>query len=140
MNKQLCRGLFWILTDSYDLSDWSLLIFDTPCDASGNIDNEGNVIFNSKKGNSYNHKKLWEDKVINNNKYKPFNRQEYNYYPRGRVEVSNNKATIYLNPHINITEIINDIKKEFGLSFLNISEVNIVADGSNHYQCFLDWD
>jgi len=43
-----------------------------------------------------------------------------------------------LNPHINKPNFIDMIKKNFGLSPYNISEVRIIADGSEHYKCFLD--
>jgi len=43
-----------------------------------------------------------------------------------------------LNPHINKAAFIDEIKEGFGLSASNISEVRVIADGSKHYQCFLD--
>ena len=128
-----------MLTESSSLDDWSFLAFDIPCDSSGNINGSPELSLNSKKGNSYNHKKLWEEEIKGNSAYRPFNKKEYNYFPRGRIEVSNNKATIFLNPHINLPEVIEKIKTEFGLSSHNIPEVNVVVDGSNHYQCFMDW-
>jgi hypothetical protein len=60
------------------------------------------------------------------------------YYPRGRVEIAHNRAVIYLNPHIAEPKFIDKIKEEFGLSADNIHEVCVNADGSEHYQCFLD--
>ena len=62
-----------------------------------------------------------------------------NYYPRGRVEISHNKAVIYLNPHINKPDFIDEIIREFGLSSDNIPDVRVKNDGSEHYCCFLDW-
>jgi len=138
--NQLSSGVFWILSDSYDLNDYEILIFDIPCDSYGKPDNKHTVELNSKRGNNYNHKKLWENSVKNNNKYKPYNRKEYNYYPRGRVEISNNKAAIYLNPHLNNDFLIELIKQKFGLFPDNIPVVNVISDGSKHYQCFLDWN
>ena len=137
-DKHLSRGVFWVLTDSFSLDNWSLLAFDIPCDSSGNISGSPELNLNSKKGNSYNHRKLWEEEIKSNSSYRPYNKKEYNHYPRGRVEVSNNKATIFLNHHINLPEIVEEIKTKFGLSSHNISEVNMVVDGSVHYQCFLD--
>jgi len=113
--KHLCSGVFWILTDNHNLSDYTFLLFDIPCDTNGKPDNTHSIELNSKKGNSYNHKKLWDDKVKNNTKYKPYNRKEYDYYPRGRVEISHNKATIFLNPNINRPDFIELIKQNFGL-------------------------
>jgi len=134
--KQLCSGIFWIISDNYDLSKRILLEFLIPCDSGGTPKNTHSVELNSKSGNSYNHQKIWESEIKNN----WYGKKKYNYYPRGRVEISNNKAVIYLNPHINRPEIIDEIKNGFGLSDSNISEVRVIADGSKHYQCFLDWD
>jgi hypothetical protein len=133
--KELCSGIFWILSDNNDLSERILLIFPIPCDSNGTPKNTHSVELNSKSGNSYNHKKIWENEM----KSAPYRNKKYNYYPRGRVEISNNKAVIYLNPHINKTVFIDEIKKGFGLAASNISEVRVIADGSRHYQCFLDW-
>jgi len=138
--KQLCSGVFWILSDSYDLSDHKLLIFGIPCDHDGNPLNTHSIELNSKSGNSYNHKKLWESEVKNNSEYSPYNKKDYNYYPRGRVEISHNRAIIYLNPNINKSNYIDEIKEKFGLSSSNIPEVRVKVDGSIHYQCFLDWN
>jgi hypothetical protein len=134
--EQLCSGIFWILSDNNDLSQFILLDFLIPCDTNGTPKNTHSIELNSKSGNSYNHKKIWESEI--KNKY--YGKKKYDYYPRGRVEISNNKAVIYLNPHINKPEFIDEIKKSFGLSASNISEVRVIADGSRHYQCFLDWD
>jgi hypothetical protein len=54
------------------------------------------------------------------------------------VEIANNKATIYLNPHINRAEIVAEIKTRCGLDGFGIGEVRVVADGSGHYQCWMD--
>jgi hypothetical protein len=136
--KELRSGIFWIISDYYDLSDYKILIFDIPCDSNGNPNNTHSIELNSKHGNTYNHKKLWESEVKNNNNHRPYNKKDYNYYPRGRVEISHNRATIYLNPHINISNFIDLIKEGFGLFIYNIPEIRVIADGSEHYQCFLD--
>ena len=138
MAKQLSKGIFWIVSENYDLSDWRLIFFDIPCDLNGNSEGIPSIKPNSKSGLTYNHKHIWEETIKKNSTYSPYNKKEYDYYPRGRVEISNNKATIYLNPHINSEDIINNIKSKFGLSFYNISEVNVNVDGSSHYKCFLD--
>ena len=137
-SKQLCSGVFWVLSDNADLSDYEFLIFDIPCDANGKSNNTHSIELNSKSGNSYNHKKLWESEVKNDSKYRPYNKKEYDYYPRGRVEISNNRATVYLNPHINSPNFTDAIKEKFGLLPCNVFEVRVVTDGSEHYQCFLD--
>ena len=136
--KQLCSGIFWILSDCYDLSDYKLLIFDIPCDSNGKPNKTHSIQLNSKRGNTYNHKKIWENEVKTNNEHRPYNKRDYNYYPRGRVEISHNKAIIYLNPHINKYYFIDIIKTKFCLSDKNIHEIRIIVDGSDHYKCFLD--
>ena len=65
--------------------------------------------------------------------------EKYNYFPRGRVEISHGKAEIYANPNICNNELKNFIINEFNLTKHNgISEVVMQADGSKHYKCFLD--
>ena len=136
--KELCSGIFWIISDYSDLSDYKLLMFDIPCDVFGNNIGTPAVALNSKSGGTYNHKKLWESEIKNNSAHKPYNKKDFDYYPRGRVEISNNRATIYLNSNINQTFIIDEIMGQFGLSQRNISSVRVVVDNSAHYQCFID--
>ena len=137
--KQLCSGIFWVLSEYNDLSDHKLLMFSIPCDPDRTPLNTQSIELNSKSGTTYNHKKIWESEVKNNNEYKPYNRKDYDYYPRGRVEISHNRAVIYLNPHINKPDFVNEIKREFGLSSDNIPDVRVKNDGSDHYRCFLDY-
>ena len=137
--KQLCAGIFWIIPTDESLREYKMLLFDIPCNPDGTSETAGlSIALNSKSGTSYNHKKIWEDEIQRNNTYKSFNRKPYNYYPRGRVEIDRNAATIFLNPHINQPHIIQRIKHDFGLSHHNIAEVKIKVDGSQHYKCFLD--
>ena len=138
LEKKLSSGIFWLITDTYDLSDYKLLTFNIPCDSNGNPNNTHSIELNSKSGNTYNHRKLWESEVKNNNEHRPYNKKDYDYYPRGRVEISHNRATVYLNPRINKPNFIDEIKTEFGLYDIKINEVRIIADGSDHYQCYLD--
>ena len=135
---QLSSGIFWVISDIENLEDYKLLVFSVPCDIYGNAAEIPTIPLNSKSGTSYNHKAIWNTHVKNNRLHKPYNREHYNYYPRGRVEISNNKAVIYLNPHINQTHILEDIKSEFGLSESNISKIRVIADNSAHYACFLN--
>lgn len=118
MSKQnpLSSGVFWVITENLDVSDHKLLLFEIPCDPDGNHLGKHTIELNAKSGGTYNHKKLWETEVKNNPTHKPYNKKAYNYYPRGRVEISNNRATIYLNPHINKTRIVNEIKLKCGLN------------------------
>ena len=136
--KQLCSGIFWKITESVDISDYNLLMFEIPCDVYGNHTGSHKIPLNAKSGGTYNHKLLWESEIKNNSAHRPYNKRPYDYYPRGRVEIANNKAVVYLNTHINKPPIINEIKLKFGLSNHNIPEVRVVVDGSAHYKCFLD--
>lgn len=113
MAKEMTKGVFWVIGDK-------LLSFPFLDDFNSN-----GV---SKSGNTYNHKRLWPD-------VKPKGCNEpYNYYPRGRVEITNKgKPVIYLNPNID-NSIINEIKIEFGLRI----EPKIQYDYSEHYKCYLD--
>ena len=82
----------------------------------------------SKSGDTYVHKKIWK-------KIKPKNcNHPYNYYPRGRVEItSKGTVIIYMNPNIAI-EYIPVIMSKFGLTIFP----KIVYDNSNHYKSRFD--
>jgi hypothetical protein len=138
--RELCSGIFWVITEDSDISEYKLLMFDIPCDIYG-VPSGGHVVpLNSKSGGTYNHKKLWDGSIKNNPAHKLYNKKTFDYYPRGRVEIANDRAIIYLNPNINIPTVISEIKSKFGLSRQNISDVRVSADNSAHYQCWLDWD
>lgn len=82
----------------------------------------------AKSGDTYNHKKLW-DFVKPKGCNKP-----YNYYPRGRVEITNKgKPVIYMNPNID-SVYIKSIKNDFEI----FTDVCVRYDYSEHYRCFLD--
>lgn len=108
------RGVFWVI-------DGELLFYPFRPDA-----HDGPGV--AKSGNTFNHKALWNSLSISS---KP-----YNYYPRGRVDVSNKgNAVIYLNPVINTETLIEKIKHDFGIrddAFL------VRQDYSDHYKCYLD--
>jgi len=132
-DSQLYKGIFWI-TDLEDIGA-NQLYFQIPVDAYGNIDLEfDRMCLNSKNADNYNHKNVWGELSSKETHNKPFD-----YYPRGRVEIANAKATIYLNSHICTTEVIDFIKRKFNLTDHNgIKKVSVVVDGSDHYQCYLD--
>ena len=136
--KELCSGIFWIITESRALDSYKLLMFDIPCDINGNHRGTHKIPLNAKSGNTYNNKRLWEDEIKNNPGHKSYNKKDFDHYPRGRVEISNSRATIYLNPHIEKPSIIDDIKRRFGLNEHTIPEIRVVVDGSAHYRCFID--
>jgi hypothetical protein len=136
--KELCSGIFWIITENRTLGDYKLLMFDIPCDMDGNHRGTHKMLLNAKRGDTYNHKLVWENEIKGNSEHRPYNKKDYNYYPRGRVEIANKKATIFLNPNIHVDKIIDDIKLGFGLNQDNIPEIRVVVDGTTHYQCFID--
>lgn len=83
------------------------------------------------KSDSISHKEAWTQFAQNENKC--FRQLEYYYYPRGRVVIRNNKATIFLNRHIATDEVVSAINKIFGLTAPKIH-----AEGSRHYKCYID--
>ena len=107
--KEMSRGVFWVIDG---------LLFAFPF-----MDNITEGV--AKSGNTYNHKRLWSS-------VKPKGCNcPYNYYPRGRVEITNKgKAVIYLNPAIDNT-FISKIRIEFGLQ----EDLLIQYDHSEHYKC-----
>lgn len=115
------KGIFWVINDE-------LFCIKVECDTNG-IPQEY-VEFSAKSGDNFNHKAEWSGlgrKVTNG---KP-----YNYYHRGRVEIKNNKATVYINPLANTEEIQKKIIEAF-----NLENIKIIfkSDGSAHYQALID--
>ena len=106
------RGVFWLIDDE-------LLICPYDEDATIGV---------AKSGDNYNHRLLWEY-VKPRKCNKPFD-----YYPRGRVEMSNKgNPVIYMNPNIG-NEYIPVIIEKFGLS----EEPKVHYDGSEHYKSYID--
>ena len=113
MIEQKC-GVFWVI-------DGELLA--APYDERASVGI-------AKSGNNYNHRLLW-DYVKPPKCNKPFD-----YYPRGRVEISNKgKPIVYMNPQIG-EEYIRQIIECFGL----METPRIHYDGSEHYKSHLDRD
>lgn len=131
LNENLSKGIFWIL-DPSDPESSKDYCFTIPCNSDGVPDSlEG---LNSKNGETYNHEKYW--KALSK---QYTHSQSYNYYPRGRVEISHGKATIYLNPNIATPEVQKFIERQFNLTAHNgIKSVRLFPDGSSHYKCHLD--
>ena len=132
-NSQSYSGVFWII-DTDNIENNKKYCFKIPCDTNGNPRDTQKYDLNAKSGTTYNHEKLW--KMLGS---KFTNNKPYNYYPRGRVDISNSKVIVYLNPLINTSEIQEFIKKEFNLTSHNgIKKVTFKSDGSEHYKCYLD--
>ena len=121
---RLYKGVFWIADDA------EKYVFRIPCDINGNVVGETEYPLNSKDGNNYNHRILWAALPKELTLANPFD-----CFPRGRVEIRNGKATVYLNPDINNSKIQSFIIDRFGLTEENsIKSVRFVSDGSNHYK------
>ena len=57
----------------------------------------------------------------------------WNYFPRGRVEISHGRAFLYMNPEIlNCNDYLERIREKFGIGHLDI---RVRIDNSAHYQC-----
>ncbi|MCM1223196.1 MAG: hypothetical protein NC548_52965 [Lachnospiraceae bacterium] len=113
MKNQPSKGVFWVI-------DGLLLAFPF----TENSFDSGLA----KSGDTYAHKKLWSAISLQRCN-KP-----YNYYPRGRVEItSRGTAILYMNPNVD-EALIPEIMLQFGLS----EYPKVIYDNSNHYKCYLD--
>lgn len=132
---QLYRGIFWI-TDIDDVYS-SKLYFTIPCDSNGIINDTTFSIspqMSSVGSDNYNHKKVWNQLPSKITKNKSFD-----YYPRGRVEISNGVAKVFHSPHIPQKELKEFVTDKFNLTQHNgIRKIKMIADGSDHYKCYLD--
>lgn len=111
-NKELNKGVFWLIGDE-------LLVVKYDENATVGI---------SKNGTNYNHKEIWEH-------VKPRGVSEaFDYYPRGRLEISNKgRPLIYMSKYID-GMYIPKIMEKFGLTDVPIIHI----DGSTHYRCHYD--
>lgn len=133
-DSNLYRGIFWI-PDINNIEN-SDLYFQIPCNSDGTIDTDFHipVEMSSKGTDNYNHKNVW-----NSLSNKLTNGKAFDYYPRGRVEISNGKAIVYHSPYIPQDVLKNWVIDKFNLTNHNgIKKVKLVADGSEHYKCYLD--
>ena len=120
------KGIFWVTDPNSEKPQ--LITVSVECSASGYSDLP--VSYSSKSGDNFNHKIEWQrlDRIVTNG-------LPYNYYPRGRVEIKNGKAIIYINPDINKENVIEEIIASFDLKRPNeLRSVTIKSDGSKHYQ------
>ena len=132
---QLYRGIFWI-TDINDIGS-SKLYFTIPCDNDGNINDPEFMIpdtMSSTGSDNYNHKRVWSTlgKEYTHGR-------SFDYYPRGRVEISNGIAKVFHSPRIPQEELKKFVIDKFNLTAHNgIKKIKMIADGSDHYKCHLD--
>jgi hypothetical protein len=114
--QQQMKGVFWLINNELH----SFPFNSDPPDFPEGV---------AKSGDTYNHKKLWKSV-----KPRECGNKSYNYYPRGRVDISNRgEIIIYMNPNID-ESLISEIRAEFGLQ----DDVTIRCDCSEHYKCYLD--
>ena len=106
------RGVFWLIEDSLLVVKYD----------------ETSIIGLSKSGTNYNHKEIWDH-------VKPRGcNKSFDYYPRGRLQVSNKgKPLIYMSTYIG-EENIPAIMEAFGLT----ERPRVHIDGSRHYRCHFD--
>ena len=125
-NISIKKGVFWVRNCSNDCAE--LITVCVSCDKDGNAIEP--VEFSSKSGKNFNHKLEWKKLISSITRGHSFD-----YYPRGRVEIKNSKATVFLNPTINNEDIMSMIIEKFGLSSADLTSVRFKSDGSRHY-CF----
>lgn len=128
----LSQGVFWI-ADMDNIRRNTAYCFTIPCTPDG-INTGDTSHLDAKSGTTYNHEKLWSRLPPELTHNMPFD-----HYPRGRVQIRNGKAVIFLNPNIATEEVKDFIVGEFHLTSGNgIHSVSVKADGSSHYRCNLD--
>ena len=124
--KSVYFGIFWVLAESEEDIRLENLI----CIKQKHDDVFPEYAdYSAKNSAAYNHERSWQmfPKKITH-------RRPYNYYPRGRVEVSDGKATVWMNG--SILGLAEDVIDVFGLSVLN--NVKVKEDGTSHYKCHFD--
>lgn len=128
----LSHGVFWI-ADLDDIRNNTCYCFPIPCTPDG-VNTGDTSHLDAKSGTTYNHEKLWSRLPSELTHGMPFD-----HYPRGRVQIRNGKAVIFLNPNIATDEVKDFLVEEFHLTAANgIKSVSVKADGSSHYRCHLD--
>lgn len=132
----LYRGIFWI--KDIDNVSGSGMYFRIPCDRNGIISPNFEIpqIMSSKNRDNYNHRNAWASLSRRETDGKPFD-----YYPRGRVEIRNGTAVVYVSPHIPLDELEKWLADTFNLTSSNgIKRIKFNQDYSEHYKCYMDND
>jgi len=121
------KGLFWKIPN--DNGEQKLLTYAAVCDSNGVIE-KGQPAYNSKKGDSFSHERTWP--LVAEGLPQRIRSKPWNFYPRGRVEMSNGKATVYHNPLLaEWVGLEAAVVREFELDSF---PVRVVPDYSNHYE------
>ena len=126
--EPLAKGLFWAKRSVG--GSRTLIVKTEPCDFCGKPLDDPDPLEQAFCPKT--HRNVWKtfDKRITQG-------YGYQYYPRGRVEIKNGIAAIYLHPVLCRPEIKNEIQDRFGLYPKNgVRKLHFIADESAHYQCF----
>ena len=126
---KIYEGIFWIKQD--ERGRFIPITVKAECDEFGNVLDE-RVNFSSKFEESFNHKEEW--KIFEAMPGGEYHGLPYNYYPRGRVEINNKKAMVYLSSALCNEYIQGLILEEFGV-VKNDVEVTFVIDSSLDCKC-----
>ena len=113
------KGIFWFTGDG-------LLTVKVLCGGDGRPLEAAD--FSAKSGENFNHRAEWAKLPGSTTAGLPFD-----YWPRGRVEIKNGRAVIFLHPSLNQERALRTIRREFRLD--EGIAVRIVSDGSAHYRC-----
>lgn len=112
------EGLFWLICHiDGDAIDWS---------------EEWELYRLFAKSDSISHRDAWAQFAQKEDRR--FRRLKYDYYPRGRVVVRHDTATIFLNRHIAVDRVLAAVSQVFGLTAPRVH-----AEGGRHYRCCIDW-
>lgn len=136
MAEEILKGIFWFTClfdekNECDFSGTELIALTVPHNYDGYSVRA--LQFNSKKGTSFTHKDTWYQLVQHR---RDLRRYSWNYFPRGRVEIKNNKAHIFVNPNIIKYDFYKQrIIEEFHLEDIR---VKVFVDNSTHYNCHAD--
>lgn len=121
MTAKLYKGLFWIKQDKQ--GRFIPITVKVECDVYGNVlDDSINL-----NGESFNHEEEW--KIFEAMPSGEYRGMKYDHYPRGRVEIKNKKANIYLPSVLCIEYVKRLILHEFGLT-KNYIEKEFITFGS----------
>ncbi len=112
------KGIFWLVEDEF-------ICVSVECDADGTATEP--VTYSSKSGDNFNHR-LEREKIPRS----VTRGKAFDYYPRGRVEVKNGRATLWIAPSFNNESDIKRIKSLFGLGESTV-KLEVKVDSSPHY-------
>ena len=133
------QGIFWFTCsfvgeeERCNFSETELLAVAVPCGEGREEALPEGCVFNSRKGDAFTHRKTW---AMLTEKRRDLRRYDWNYFPRGRVEIRRGKAVIFMNPCILSCENFQEkLVERFHLEGV---KMRIAADCSWHYHCHGD--